>query len=174
MIRKVSERPVYRVFCRFTGLFIPAFLFWGAMYTPLEAQSQKTITIVMLDAKTGRQLVPYNYIVRLDHLDTIHNEALQIGSDGTGKVTVPANSSYLSVQGTYEHGIEIYINCDAGMERDTSTLHWYPIDDIVNSGLTTHNECYKGKYAKATTTPAIPGEFIFFVREISWRDGHGD
>ena len=102
----------------------------------------------MLDGKTGKPLVPDNYIVRLDHLNAMHNEALQINDDGSGKVTVPASASFLSVQGTYHGSMEIYVNCDAGMEKDTSTLHWYPIADILNSGVAMPNECYKGKYAR--------------------------
>lgn len=126
----------------------------------------------MLDGKTGKPIAPNNYLVRIDHRNAIHNEALQVNDDGAGKVTIPATAEFISVQGTYHNSLDIYINCDAGMEKDTTTLHWYSVADIMNSGVTAPNECYKGKYAKATSTPAAPGEFIFYVREISWRDTH--
>lgn len=60
----------------------------------LHAQAGQTVTILMLDGKTGKPLVPNNYIVRFDHLNAIHNEALQLNDDGSGKVTIPANASF--------------------------------------------------------------------------------
>jgi hypothetical protein len=136
----------------------------------LHAQSGQTISILMLDGKTGKPLVPNNYIVRFNHLDAFHNEALQLNDDGLGKVVVPANATFISVQGTFHTSLDIYINCDAGMEKNTSTLHWYPISEILNSGVAAANECFKGKYAEATHVTAKPGEFIFFVRETNWRE----
>lgn len=141
---------------------------------PSRGQSPKTITILMLDGKTGKPVVPNNLLVRLDHLDTIHNEALQLNSDGSGKVIVPASASFFSVQGTYHNSLEIYINCDAGREKDTTTLHWYSVADIVNSGVITPDECYKGKYTDDFGITPKPGEFIFFVREIGWLDTHAN
>jgi hypothetical protein len=146
-----------------------AIAFAAALSGTLLAQSPKTITILMLDGKTGKPLVPDNYMVRIDHLNQLHNEALKVNDDGSGKVTVPDSASFLAVQGTYHGSIEIYVNCDAGMEKDTSALHWYSIADILNAGVVTPNECYKGKYANSAIT-AKPGEFVFFVRETNWRE----
>jgi hypothetical protein len=139
-----------------------------------QAQSPKTITILMLDGKTGKPLAPNNYIVRLDHKNAIHNEALRVNDEGLGTLTVPGDASFLAVQGTYHDSLDVYINCDAGMEKDTSTLHWYSIADIMNSGVVAPNECYKGKYAETAAVAAKPGVFVFYVREISWRDTHAD
>jgi hypothetical protein len=154
---------------QFAAAAVLAVAFAAAFCGTLHAQSPKTITILMLDGKTGKPLVPDNYMVRLDHLNALHNEALKVNDDGSGKVTVPDSASFLSVQGTYHGSIEIYVNCDAGMEKDTSTVHWYSIADIMNAGIVTPNECYKGKYANSTIT-AKPGEFVFFVRETNWRE----
>ena len=97
-----------------------------------------------------------------------------LGDDGTGQVTVPAGATFLSVQGTYDRSMDIYINCDAGMEKDTRTLHWYSISDILNSGVTAPNECYKGKYEDSARAAAKPGEFIFYVRKTNLaRIAHG-
>jgi hypothetical protein len=134
-----------------------------------ETSAPKTITITMLDGKTGKPVVPDNYIVRFNHLNAAHNEALKVNDDGTGTVTVPANATFVSVQGTYRGSMDIYVNCDAGMEKDTSTLHWYSIAEIESTGVTAANECYKGKYANPAIT-AKPGEFTFFVRESNWRE----
>jgi hypothetical protein len=56
------------------------------------------------------------------------------------------------------------------MEKDTSTLHWYSIDEILKNGVSAPNECYKGKYEKNAAIPVAAGEFIFHVREIGWHD----
>jgi hypothetical protein len=136
----------------------------------LHAQTGQTITILMLDGKTGKPLVPDNYIVRFDHLNAMHNEALQLNDDGSGRVTIPANASFFSVQGTYHNSLDVYVNCDAGMEKDTSTLHWYPVSVILNAGVAAPNECYKGKFADVTRVTAKPGQFVFFVRETNWRE----
>ncbi len=124
----------------------------------------------MLDGKTGRPIIPSNFIVRIDHLDATHNEWLKLNDDGTGQVTFPSGASWLSIQGTYDSSMEIYVNCDAGMEKDTSTLHWYSVLDILNKGVAMPNECYKGKYAEATHVTPKPGQFILFVRKNSWHE----
>jgi hypothetical protein len=147
-----------------------AALLVAAFVSILPAQTSHTVTIRMLDGKTGQPIVPANFIVRVDHLDATHNEWLKLNDDGTGLVTVPANASFLSIQGTYDSSMAIYINCDAGMEKNVSTLHWYSIPDILSAGVAMPNECYKGKYAEATHVAPKPGEFILFVRKISWHE----
>jgi hypothetical protein len=132
----------------------------------------RIITIIMADGKTGKTIIPDNYVIRFNHLNAIRNERLLLNDDGSGRVQVPADATSISVQGTYHNSIDVYLNCDAGMEKDTSTIHWYPISDIVSTGVAAPNECYKGKYAKTTAIPAVSGEFIFYVREIGWLDLH--
>lgn len=152
---------------------IATFVF--ALCVPLicAQQSQRqprTITLIMVDGKTGRTMIPDNFVIRFDHRDAIRNETLTLNDDGTGKLKLPADAKLISVQGAYHNNIDLYINCDAGMEKDTSTLHWYPISDILSNGLSTPNECFKGKYAKTTAIPPVPGELIFYVREPNWHD----
>lgn len=154
---------------QFAAALLLVLAFAATLCGTLRAQSPKTITILMLDGKTGKPLVPDNYMIRIDHRNALHNEALEVSDDGSGKVTVPESASFLSVQGTYHGSIEIYVNCDAGMEKDTSAVHWYPIADIMSAGVVTPNECYKGKYANPAIT-AKPGQFVFFVRETNWRE----
>jgi hypothetical protein len=145
-----------------------------AIHAPSQqAQTNRAITIVMLNGKTGKPVIPDNFVIRFNELDTIRNETLVLNNDGTGKITLPAGVTQLSVQGTYHGSMDIYINCDAGMEKDTSTLHWYSIADILTSGVAAPNECYKGKYANPSIT-AHPGQFIFFVREIGWLDKNAE
>ena len=137
---------------------------------PQLQPAQKVVTIIMVNGKSGKTMTPNNFVIRFNHLNAIRNETLTLNDDGTGKVSVPANATHLSVQGTYHNSVDLYVNCDAGMEKDTSTLHWYSIDEIVKAGVSAPNECYKGKYAKTAAIPVAPGEFIFYVREIGWHD----
>jgi hypothetical protein len=146
----------------------------GAFCLPFFEQDKHTITILMLDGKTGRPITPTNLLVRIDHLNAVHNDWLTINDDGTGLVTVPLRASFLSVQGAYESSMEIYVNCDASMEKDTSTLHWYSVPDILKTGVAMPNECYKGKYAEATHVTPKPGEFVLFVRKSSWHEVPAD
>ena len=141
---------------------------------PIHGQADKTITVLVLDGKTGRPIIPSNLLVRIDHLNAIHNEWLKLTDDGLGIVTVPASASFLSIQGAYESSMEIYVNCDASMEKDTSTLHWYSIADILTSGVSMPNECYKGKYAEATHKENKPGVFIVYVRKNNWHEVPAD
>ena len=150
-------------------------LFLAAVFSlSLHPQADKTITVLMLDGKTGRPIIPSNLLVRIDHLNAIHNEWLKLTDDGLGLVTVPASASFLSIQGAYESSMEIYVNCDAGMEKDTSTLHWYSIADILTSGVSMPNECYKGKYAEATHKENKPGVFVVYVRKNNWHEVPAD
>jgi hypothetical protein len=128
-----------------------------------------TITIRMYDARSGRQLKPDNFLVRLNHQDDLHNETLHIDDDGTGQVTIPAGTEFLSVQGTFDNSMEIYINCDTGKEKDDRRTHWYSIQDILSTGVIAPNECFNGKYERPRVA-AKPGEFLFYVRERNWRD----
>jgi hypothetical protein len=144
----------------------------AALTGPLRAQTEqagKTITIRMYDARSGRQLTPSNFLVRLNHRDDLHNDTLHIDDDGTGQISVSADASFLSVQGTFDNSMEIYFNCDAGMEKDAAKLHWYSISDILTTGVIAPNECFKGKYERPRIA-VKPGEFIFYVRAHNWRD----
>jgi hypothetical protein len=138
--------------------------------TPAPAPAGTTITIRMFDARTASAIVPSNLLVRVDHQDEVHNETLHIDDLGVGTVTLPAGATVLSVQGTYNDGMEIFLNCDAGMEKNASAIHWYSIPTVVTTGVIAPNECNKGKYERNPRVPLKPGEFDFFVRKISVKD----
>ena len=145
-----------------------------AVLVPFPAGAQapppaQTIVIRMLDARSGRQLTPDNFLIRFDHQSDLHNETLKIADDGSGRIAVPTGASFLSVQGTFDHSMSIFVNCDSGKEKDQTTLHWYTIADILSSGVIAPNECFNGKYERPRIA-AKPGEFDFYVRAHNWRD----
>lgn len=134
------------------------------------APAGTVITIRMFDARTASSIIPNNLLIRVDHQDEVRNETLHIDDLGVGTVTVPAGATVLSVQGTYNDGMEIFLNCDAGMEKNASALHWYSIGTILSTGVIAPNECYKGKFERNPRVPLKPGEFDFFVRKVSVKD----
>jgi hypothetical protein len=149
-------KPTIRALARFAWV--------TALCLPLHAQTGKTISILLLDGKTGQPITPSNFLVRIDHENAVHNEWLRINDDGTAQVTLPAYASLLSMQATYDASMDIYINCDAAKEKVKDTVHWYAVADILKTGVTAPNECGKA------TAKAKPGEFVFFVRKRGWRD----
>jgi hypothetical protein len=153
----------------FLALFLTLILA-APVCPPLHAQATHSVTILMLDGKTGKPIVPSNFLVRIDHLNAVHSEWISINDEGLGEVTVPAQTKYLSVQGAYNNSMDTYVNCDAAMQKDVHTLHWYTVADVLAKGINTPNECYKGKYAESTILTTKPGLFVFYVRKDNWHE----
>jgi hypothetical protein len=135
----------------------------------LPAQTAPAISVRILDGRTGKPVTPDNVLVRVDHHDSLHMEWLKMVDDGTIAVSPAAGASLLSLQGTYNASMMIYINCDAGMDPNTDKLYWYSISEILAKGMVTPDKCYKGKFDGKFNVTAKPGEFVFFVRP---RDRH--
>jgi hypothetical protein len=125
----------------------------------LHAQTVKTISVHLRDGKSGMPITPSNLLLRIDHHETIHNEWVKIADDGSVTITVPDDAKQISLQATYDDGMDTYINCDTAKQSDKEREVWYPIDRIMESGVVTPNECSRTQY------PAKPGEFVFFVRK---------
>jgi hypothetical protein len=130
----------------------------------LHAQSENTIHIRLLDGKTGLPVEASNYLVRIDHQETVHNEWVRINDDGSVVVTLPADAKLIAVKATYDLAMDTYVNCDAAKESNKERDIWYPISEILGKGMVAPNECSTTHYT------AKPGEFLFFVRKRSWRD----
>jgi hypothetical protein len=147
---------------RFRALFILALL--TAFSISFHSQTPNTISIRLLDGKTGLPVKASNFLVRVDHNDTMHPDWVKINDDGTVVVTLPADAKEISVKATYGMGIDTYVNCDAAKESDKERNIWYPIATILSAGIVAPNECAK------TDFKAKPGELIFFVRKRAWND----
>ncbi|MGA2754670.1 MAG: hypothetical protein ABSE53_12980 [Terracidiphilus sp.] len=147
---------------RIRALFILALV--TAFSVSLHSQTPRTISIRLLDGKTGLPVKASNFLVRVDHHDTLHPEWVKINDDGTVVVTLPADAKEISVKATYGMGMDTYVNCDAAKENDKERNIWYPIATILSAGIVAPDECAK------TDFKAKPGEFIFFVRKREWHD----
>ena len=141
-----------------------AIAFAAILCVSLHAQDATTISIRLLDGRTGLPVKASNFLVRVDHNETPHGEWVKIGDDGAVTVTLPADAKEISVKATYDMGMDTYVNCDAAKENDKERNIWYSIAKIVSAGVVAPDECAK------TAFTARPGEFIFFVRKRSWYD----
>jgi hypothetical protein len=152
-----------RAFCALLTLVCMA-----AFSSPAQAQRGKIIVVRVLDGKTGLPVSPTNLMVRINEQQTPRSDGVRLLDDGTAEVTLPANAAVISVQAAYDSSMEIYINCDAAKEKDTSTEHWYHVAEILSSGVVAPNECGREKNFGKIKATAKPGEFVFFVRRRNW------
>jgi hypothetical protein len=133
----------------------------------LGAQTEKTITIRMLNGKTGKLIATSHYLVRVDHEQTVHADWVGQNEDGTGKLSVPGEVSVLSIHATYDSAMYIYINCDSATGKGKTSENWYGVSEILTSGVVASNGCRSPKEAAKIRPAAKPGEFVFFVRELN-------
>lgn len=134
------------------------------------AQSEKTITIRVLDGKTGKPLLASGYLVRVDHEQNAHaNWAVQ-NEDGSGKLTVPGGATLISIQATSDASTQTYVNCDATTGTALPADRWYAVSEILATGIVATNGCGKPKDAAKIKAVAKPGEFVFMVRRMTARE----
>ena len=147
----------------------------SALVASAQAQAPKTITVRMLDSKTGVLIATSNFLVRVNHLEAIHGDWAHQNDDGTGKITLPADADLLSIHATYESATLTYVNCDADKDRASSEHaaspdHWYSVGAILTSGVVAPNNCAGKKIPEKLQVVANPGEFVFFVRPMNSRE----
>ena len=139
------------------------------------AQTGPTVSIRILDAKTGTPISPSNLLIHVDHRDEPFNEGLKLNGVDPATAVLPPGATLLAVEGAYNGSTEVYVNCDTDTGKDsTGTLKWYSIADILKTGIVTANLCYRGKYQHKLNISPVPGEFVFFVRTHSWHEGITD
>ncbi len=135
-----------------------------------QPQGTKTITIRILDSKTERPLATTGFLIRVNHLATIHADMSKENEDLTGTLTLPADAKEVSIHASYDSAMEIYVNCDAEIEKAPGDL-WYSVSDILNKGIVTPNGCANAKsLAKFKLRDPKPGEIILFVRTLNWKE----
>ncbi len=117
----------------------------AALCGSLYAQTEKTITIRLLDGKTGDPRVASGFLVRINHEKTVHANWVVQSEDGTGTLTLPEGATLLSIHGTYEDSMLTYVNCDSAAEKAKPVDHWYVVSEIMTSGIVTPNHCVKPK-----------------------------
>jgi hypothetical protein len=145
----------------------------------LGAQTGKTITLRMIDGKTGRLIATTDFLVRIDHQETAHANWVTLNDDGTGKLTVPGDASLLSIQASYDSSTSLFVNCDSNNDYKASSQgyvrdRWYNVSEILAKGIVAPNDCIGKKVPEKLQLFAKPGEFVFFVRRMNAREEFKD
>lgn len=154
-----------RIYQRLSLLFC-----MGALCGSLCAQTGKTITIRMLNGKTGKFLAASGFLVRIDHQEAVHADWVVQNEDGTAKLTLPEGASLLSIHATYDDSMQTFVNCDSASGKASPVDHWYAISEILTSGLVVPDGCVKAESAAKFKLVAKPGEFVLLVRRMSTRE----
>jgi hypothetical protein len=122
----------------------------------LGAQTEKTITILMLDSKTGNQITKSEFEITMKQEDGAVLSFVLPSNEGTGEIHIMRILDSLdafAVRGTDWN----YVNCDC-VKDHTYIGRSYSVATILKSGVVAPNYCNrKNAFAK-------PGEFIFYVR----------
>lgn len=142
-----------------------------ACCSPSLAQTTRTITLRMLNNKTGKLIETSHFLIRVDREQTVHANWVTLNEDGTGKLTLPKNASLLLVQATYDSAELIYTNCDSATGKGSPPAErWYSIAEILATGIAVPDSCRSAKQAAKFKTVAKPGELVFFVRQHNWNE----
>jgi len=170
--------------CGVAAVFIALF---AVSCTHLCAQAAKTITVRMLESRSGRLISTNDFLVQINHQKEQHANWVTVNEDGTGKLSLPPEATEVSIHGMYDSSMSIYVNCDSEkgkgilenqglLQTEVPPDHWYSIADILSKGIVTSNGCLKKKDADKQKNAdkekieAKPGEFVFFVRKRNWRE----
>jgi hypothetical protein len=147
------------------NLRVPLLLLCAAFLIPAgHAQTAKTITIRILDSKTARPVAVTNFLVRINHEQTVHANWVTQNENRTATLTVPAEATVVSIQATYDSAMQIFVSCDSIQDKQNPQAQWYTVSTILTSGVVAPNGCSKMKET------AKPGEFIVFVRKANFRE----
>jgi hypothetical protein len=136
----------------------------------LHAQQEPSITVRLLDGKTGVKVDASNVLVQFDHHQQKDGNWSHQNDDGTIQVRIPPGAVVISVHATYDNAMEFYINCDVAKQKNTEGDTWYPISDILKSGIAMPNDCVKEKNADKIRVDPKQGEFVVYVRRRGWRE----
>jgi hypothetical protein len=143
----------------------------AALCASLHAQDSKTITVRILDGRTGHPIAPTGFQVRIDHLKAIHGDWVRENEDGSGDVTLPLDASAVAMHFSYDANMTVYVNCDAEKQKDLIGDLWYSVLDILDKGVIVPNACFNPKHAAKFKQPELkPGEIVYFVRPKNWHE----
>ncbi len=145
-------------------------LVWMAALCSVHGQTSRTVTLRLLDGKTGRVASSSGVFVLANHQPTVHGEWVKQNEDGTSAIKVPKDASVLLIRATYDDSSEYFVNCASPKQSDTPAELWYAVADIMATGVIAPNGCIKPKALEKLQVTAKPGELVLFVRKLNWRE----
>jgi hypothetical protein len=128
-------------------------------FTALSLKAEdRTIAIRMLSSKTGKPITSTE--LQIFHSPLVGSSGIWIKPDTTGEFhfSAPASLTDMRVYAVYGKASWSYIGCDI----HKGNVPTYAISQILRDGVVAANYCSR---KKAT---AVPGEFVFFVREMTF------
>jgi hypothetical protein len=139
------------------GLAIGLLIAGAALPAPLASQ---TVSIRLLDGKTGRALSDKNVTLLWSPAYFPPGSVIYFGKDGIGTVKVPTGAEFFTMHGGPKIGKEPYripfINCNASMSE------MIRVSEVLKSGYVPGNTC-----SKKNAVPR-PGEIVFWAMPIPW------
>jgi hypothetical protein len=157
----------------FPGIRSGILLFSCFAFLACILPAQQTITLRMLDSKTGHLIATTDYLIRINHKQDVHANWVTQNENGSGHLTLPPEATEISVHATYDSTMSNFMNCDADKNKGSAesaagTDLWYPVADILAKGVLAPNGCVGKKVPERLQVSAKPGEFVFFVRKMSY------
>jgi hypothetical protein len=149
---------------------LPLLVLISVVCQAVSAQPTATITVRILDGKTGQRIAPTGFLVRINHQSSVHNDWVRQNEDGTSQLILPNEASAFMIHVTYDSSTEIYLNCDAVKRYQTASPLWYSVSEIAAKGLVTQNGCIDQTHEDKLKTTANPGEFVLYVRKDWMRE----
>jgi hypothetical protein len=138
-----------------------------------RAQTDHTITILMLDSQSGKPITTSELQIWTGETSAsaktggISPRYVKPDNAGLAEAAFPPRATVFTVHAQYGPAGWGYVNCDRVKDHGAFREHWYSIDEAVSSGIAAPNLCSKQKAV------AKPGQFVFFVRPMSsWEKFH--
>ncbi len=140
----------------------------------VSAQAGRTITVRIVESKTGERITPSGLLVRVNHEMTEHNEWVHENEDGTLDVTLPSAASTFLFRATYDSSTAIYVNCDGMKRYEGPSPRWYSVAQVLTEGIVAQNGCVNQAREDKIKATAAPGEIVMYVRKPNWREESKD
>ena len=142
-----------------------------ALCASLHAQDTKSITVRVLDGRTGHPIAPTGFQIRIDHQKAVHGDWVKQNEDGSGVVTLPLDASAVTMHFSYDSNMTVYVNCDSVNKKDMIGDLWYSVLDILDKGVNVPNDCANPKHPPKFQAPELkPGELVYYVRPKNWHE----
>lgn len=124
------------------------------------ALNAQTLTIRVLDAKSGKPLAGENVTLRWDNDFSIGGVVLALDQDGKARIDIRRGAEKFSLSEGPKRGKDpyriAYLNCNHRELESVSVKH------ALEKGILPANECGR------RTTQVIPGEIVFWGLPRRW------
>jgi hypothetical protein len=130
----------------------------------LSAQTKKTITIRILDSKTGNPITISEFQIFIKNPIRGTNEYIRSNRDGVRELDIKDETDVIRIYAPNPPWA--YVSCDCVKDNPVVDSiyysHWYSIAEILKAGIVAPNRCHRKKAV------AKPGEIVFFVRPLTF------